>query len=398
MDDDRISVLLIEESEEDTELVKRMLSGPAGIAFELEHVAGLDAGLERIGQGKCDVILLGISAPGALAIKDVEKVRGRAEGIPIIVLTSLDETRLVLDTAREGAADYLVKSRMNPRELSRAILYAVERTRIRQARERAEASLRRVVDSSADAMVVVDEEGIVQFVNPAAVALFHREAERFVGEPFRLPLDPEEVREVNLAGPDGDEAVAQMRVVKTVWEGNSAHVATLRDITEIVRMRERLRELSLRDELTGLYNRRGFITLAEQQLKLADREEGEVLLLFADLDGFKAINDQFGHRVGDEALQEAARVLSKTFRKSDVVARVGGDEFAVLAFGASRKAADTVAQRLQHALNKRLARREHPYELSLSVGVACRGPKDGESIEELLARADRLMYEQKRRQ
>ncbi|MFO8007211.1 MAG: diguanylate cyclase [Candidatus Brocadiia bacterium] len=397
MDEEKISVLLIEESGEDAELVMGMLAGPAGSPFELEHASDLDAGLDRIEGSGCDVILLGLSAPGALAIKDVEKVRRGAEGTPIIVLSSLDETRVVLDTAREGATDYLVKSRMSPRELSRAIRYAVERTRIRRARRQAEASLRQVVDSSADAMVVVDEQGVVQFVNPAAVELFQRKADQFVGEQFHLPLEPDEVREVTIPGAGGQEAVAQMRVVESVWEGKPAYVATLRDITEIAGMREKLRELSLHDELTGLYNRRGFVALAEQQLKLADREEGAVLLLFADLDGLKAINDQFGHQAGDKALQDVARVLKKTFRKSDILARVGGDEFAVLAFGAGKKDADTVAQRLQEALNERLAREEDAYELSLSVGVAYRGPKGDETIEDLIATADELMYEHKRR-
>ena len=85
--------------------------------------------------------------------------------------------------------------------------------------------------------------------------------------------------------------------------------------------------MSLHDELTGLYNRRGFITLAEQQLKIADRMKTSILLLFGDLDGMKFINDTFGHQEGNQALIDTTNILKDTFRGSDILARVGGDEF-----------------------------------------------------------------------
>ncbi|MFQ5814333.1 MAG: PAS domain S-box protein, partial [Anaerolineae bacterium] len=172
-------------------------------------------------------------------------------------------------------------------------------------------------------------------------------------------------------------------------------VAVYTDITARVRMEETLRALALLDELTNLYNRRGFSVLAEQQLKMAERGKRKMLLLFADLDGLKWINDTFGHSEGDRALMETADVLEETFRESDIVARIGGDEFVVLAVETNGSPAEVLVHRLQENLEARNARRDRRYELSLSVGLARYDPERPCSIEELLTQADRAMYERK---
>lgn len=159
---------------------------------------------------------------------------------------------------------------------------------------------------------------------------------------------------------------------------------------------DQLRALSLVDELTGLYNRRGFLTLAHQQSKLANRTKKEMLLLFADLDNLKWINDTQGHHEGDLALLEIAKIMRETFRESDIIARVGGDEFAVLAMGAGVENAEILITRLQENLEAHNAHRNRDYSPSISVGVAAYDPRRPCSVDELLARADRSMYEHKR--
>jgi diguanylate cyclase (GGDEF)-like protein len=158
-----------------------------------------------------------------------------------------------------------------------------------------------------------------------------------------------------------------------------------------------LGNLALTDELTGLYNRRGFIALAERQLKLGRRSGRGMLLFMMDVDRMKQINDSFGHFEGDRALKRTADALEETFRDSDVVARLGGDEFAVLAIEASGHSEATIRTRLFERLKSCSA--EHSrYELSLSLGVARFDPRNCSSIGELMAEADQAMYEQKRRQ
>lgn len=154
---------------------------------------------------------------------------------------------------------------------------------------------------------------------------------------------------------------------------------------------EKLRDLSLTDELTGLHNRRGFFALAAQQLKLARRNSQQALLLFADIDGLKQINDRFGHAEGDTAIKRVAEVLKRTFRESDVAARLGGDEFAVLANEATGESEDEILRRLHEE-----AARDTRYPLSLSVGVTRFDPQNPATLEELLNSADRAMYQVKR--
>jgi diguanylate cyclase (GGDEF)-like protein/PAS domain S-box-containing protein len=157
-----------------------------------------------------------------------------------------------------------------------------------------------------------------------------------------------------------------------------------------------VRELSLVDQLTGLKNRRGFLTLAEQQLKVADRTQVGVRLVFIDLDNMKQINDNLGHNVGDQALVEAADVLRETFRESDIIARLDGDEFAVLLIHTSPDVPFS-AERLAETLEAHNAREDRAYELRMSVGVAVYDRQSQCTIEELLSRADDLMYAEKRR-
>jgi len=171
---------------------------------------------------------------------------------------------------------------------------------------------------------------------------------------------------------------------------------TSRDITERKRQEEALRALSLVDELTGLYNRRGFLTLAQQQLKQARRGHRELVLLFVDMDDFKEINDTFGHHEGDAALVRASEILKHTFRDSDIIARLGGDEFVVLATDTGKSGSEIIIQRLREELRVRNDRDGYPYRLSFSVGAARFDPEAPPTIEELLAAADAMLYAQKR--
>lgn len=154
--------------------------------------------------------------------------------------------------------------------------------------------------------------------------------------------------------------------------------------------------LSLVDELTGLRNRRGFTNLAAHQLQIAARTRRGALLFFADLNGMKYINDQFGHDVGDVAIVATANVLRESFREADVIARLGGDEFVVYAPNAEPDAIVVLRERVASNVASFNARSLEPFRLSISVGVAIYDPEIPRSLDELLAEADSAMYEQKR--
>jgi diguanylate cyclase (GGDEF)-like protein len=160
-------------------------------------------------------------------------------------------------------------------------------------------------------------------------------------------------------------------------------------------LRAELSNLAFTDELTGLYNRRGFLPLTERQTKLGRRSGREMLLFFIDVDGLKRINDSFGHSEGDLALIRTAEVLGRTFRDSDVLARLGGDEFAALAIEASGHSEATITTRLRGNLET-VSINESRYLLSLSLGVVRFDPRTTRSIAQLMLQADRAMYEAKR--
>ncbi len=162
------------------------------------------------------------------------------------------------------------------------------------------------------------------------------------------------------------------------------------------RAEEALLALSLTDELTGLYNRRRFFVLTEQYLKVAVRTKGRLLILFIDLDDLKWINDHYGHSEGDKALIDFARILKETFRESDIIARIGGDEFVVL-FVSTDENSEILMARLHKNLKDYNARRVRRYRLSISVGTAQFDPEYPVSIDELLSKADASMYVQKRK-
>jgi len=161
-------------------------------------------------------------------------------------------------------------------------------------------------------------------------------------------------------------------------------------------LREKLRVVSMTDELTGLYNRRGFFPLAEQQLKIAKRLNREALLLSADMDNLKNINDTLGHKEGDLALIDTATILRESFRESDIIARIGGDEFVVLQIEEIDADSNMITNRLQNNLEIHNTNRNSNNKLSISVGTIRCEPECPYSVEELLIEADKLMYKHKR--
>ena len=157
----------------------------------------------------------------------------------------------------------------------------------------------------------------------------------------------------------------------------------------------KMRELAHFDILTGVYNRRGFLTYADHLLKLSERTQRGLILIYADLDNMKLINDRYGHEEGDRALVTAGNVLKKTFRSSDVIGRVGGDEFAILALEAKFENLDALRKRLKGNLEREKYNNDPMHKLTFSLGIIYYNPEKPQSIEELLRRSDRLMYEEK---
>ena len=173
-------------------------------------------------------------------------------------------------------------------------------------------------------------------------------------------------------------------------------VKSIRYAIERHRLLSALRSLSLIDDLTGMYNRRGFSDLGEQYLKLARRAGRGVVLVYLDLDRFKTINDTLGHHVGDRALIKLSDILKASFRRSDIIARMGGDEFAVLAVEATADGAALLLNRLRESIEDFNQAHRESYQLAVSIGMARHDGEDRVRLEDLLTQADAAMYEEKR--
>jgi diguanylate cyclase (GGDEF)-like protein len=341
-------------------------------------------------------------------------------GVPI----TLDGEAIGAFCAIDGRARHWTEDELEVLTLLGASLERLIRLQVtNDALARKTAELDTLIESLDDALVACDEHGKLTVWNRAATQLLgdgedlppeQRSVHYGVYLPDQHTLCPpdqapltralrgEHVRDALLfvRAPAASEGRWHRVNASPMIDANGkmrGAVSVGRDVTPMHELHEQLREASIRDSLTGLHNRRGFMVLAEQAIKASLRERHRLALFFVDLNGMKAINDRLGHEVGDQALIEAAGLLRRTFREMDIVARLGGDEFVALTAEVPPDIAKVLGERLRanvaaHAQEDP----SRPYRLSLSVGVSTYDPEAPKTLAALLAEADQLMYQRKR--
>jgi diguanylate cyclase (GGDEF)-like protein/PAS domain S-box-containing protein len=318
------------------------------------------------------------------------------------------------------------------------------RTKAEQEIAKQKSLLQSILDTCNDAIVVADNSTRIILRNPAAVRMcgnaldhigegvpralgYYKPDEKTLFQFQELPLwsalqgEPVNNLEMCVRSPSRTKARWNLASSRPLFNENGqvlGGVVFYRDITdrkelehkiskyadelkssneELQRAQVALQRLASDDELTGLHNRRGFLALAEQSLSLARRAEKPFALVFIDLDGLKKINDTFGHSCGDRAISDTASVLRDSFRHCDVLGRLGGDEFAILMIDASEESVCIVRRRVAEKVERFNREGTHSYQLSLSIGTLMSEFDEESSIETLLAKADALMYEEKKR-
>src|SRR5256714_1595572 len=315
----------------------------------------------------------------------------------------------------EVAAAQAEQARRHVEELNRHI---AEQERISKALRETEEHFRNAFDYAAIGMALVSPQGAWLRVNRSLCNLLGYMERELLKTNFQAVTHPEDIGSdlanlYRLLQSETPTCQVEKRYVhrdgEVVWalnsvslvrdaDDNAAHyIFQIQDITERKRAEAALHSLSLIDELTGLYNRRGFLAVTEQHVAAIRRDNKIPIVVYADLDGLKEINDSFGHHEGDRAPASAAEILKETFRSSDILARLGGDEFVCLAAIARDESAELMTHRLQEQFGISNELNSRPYNLSVSVGVAHFEDDDRYSIEDLMAQADRAMYEDKRR-
>lgn len=284
-------------------------------------------------------------------------------------------------------------------------------TRNQQLREQSaklqasESNFRVLLENMADGMVVVDREGLIRFLNLSASQMLGTAGEAAVQRPFAFPVTPGETREVELPGPSETRLVIELRSFLTIWEGETASLVSLRDISrrrqqekKILDQQQLLREaneklhaLATEDGLTGVKNHRAFKDALDLQFASSRQTQEALSVILLDVDRFKAFNDSFGHPAGDEVLRQVAKLLVEQVRQLDFVARYGGEEFVVLMPGADRSQAVAAAERIRRAIEN--APWKHR-SVTASFGAATRSlaMADGAA---LVAEADQALYASK---
>lgn len=394
-----VRTLVIEDNTDYAQLVERKLNRAKNATFEIVCAGSLSEGFRQLETRDFDLVLLDLNLPDSEEIDTFVKLHHRFPKLPIIILTANEDETLALKCIQLGAEAYLVKNEIMSANLARSVLHSYRRFMISRKkqteilRDGEENYFRNALDSNADGIVIVNSDGIVLYVNPAAEHLFGRNEKELIGSDLGFPLVTGEKTEVSIVHKSGFDVVVEMRLVLIEWLGESAYLASLRDVTDRKKAEEELYNLSITDDLTGLHNRRGFFGRAERYHQTIKRKNKGFLIVFIDLDGLKQINDTYGHLIGSQALIDTAEVLRETFRDSDIMARFGGDEFVVLAKGISKENADLVRARLQEGVQSFNRNERRPYTLSISVGIAHN--ESGASIEELVNSADKLMYQDK---
>ena len=251
MNGSKIQVLMIEDDLEYAEIIKMCLDEPdsMGLKFEVERADRLSVGLKLLDAARFDALLLDLTLPDSQGLETISRVIAHGAQVPVLVMTNLGDETMAFEAMRLGAQDYMVKATSDSRYLKRAIWYAIERHKLLAQSEG-------IIKRAADGMVVVDAGGIVRYMNPAAQTIFGEPAETMVGKPFPLPLAAGETSLHKLTQPR--ERTVEMKVVDIQWKGQTARLASVRDITELQRVeqlkaeiRERRRLDQLKDELIG---------------------------------------------------------------------------------------------------------------------------------------------------
>lgn len=266
-------------------------------------------------------------------------------------------------------------------------------------------------------IVMLDPQGRIVRANKACLEMLGASLEQVRDEDWYETFVPGDTRESIrsrfdslMSGGEGDQAYAEYSLVNaagderhTIWYRRVLREPTGRvtgllsagiDDTDRKREEDMLSELARHDDLTHLHNRRGFYEMASQQLKLADRTDRLAYVILADIDNLKTINDTFGHAAGDLALVKAADLLRSTFRASDVIGRIGGDEFAALVLVRTDMDLEPLRERLGTTLSARLDPNQDPFSIRLSVGIAQAEPSG--AIPQILEMADQAMYREKK--
>lgn len=414
------NVLIVEDNPGDARLLCEMLR-EEGLNDILLKVVGRMAEAElHLATQRVDMILLDLGLPDAQGLDAVGRARAAAPRVPLVVLSGLDDKSMAIQALQEGAQDYLIKGQIEPRELVRALRYAIERKliedRLFEEKERAQATLACI----GDAVICTDVSGRITYLNLCAewmTGWSQQQAEgSLISDTFHIvdgvsrELIPEPFKHAkplaSASSSSPDTVLIRQDGSEISVEGSVSHihgreggvigsVIILRDVSASRAMTKQMTHSVQHDSLTNLPNRLLLNDRIAQAIALAHRNGHRLALLFLDLDGFKHINDSLGHPIGDLLIQAVASRLLNAIRAPDTASRQGGDEFVILLTEIkAQEDAGVVARRILRDLEDPHCVGSHKLHITASIGISLY-PDDGMDAETLIRNADIAMYQAK---
>ncbi len=402
-----IRVLLVEDNATDALVARHELEYCIGVDFTVEHVLRLDKAMAKLSELVFDVVLLDLSLPDSVGLATFTSLHESVPTMPVVVLSHGSDETLALEVVQAGAQDYLIKGKVEG-QLVRAIRYAIERKQAEKSLQLAAS----VFSHAQEAIMITDTNGLLVDVNSTFSRITGYSREEALGQNLRF-LQSGRHEPSFYAGLWGDvatlgrwsgeiwnkrkdgEVYAALVTISAVRNPQGQvqnYIAMSTDITLIKEHQSQLEHIAHFDTLTSLPNR----VLLADRLKLGmaqtQRRNGTLTVAYLDLDGFKEVNDQHGHSVGDNLLIALSQRMKAVLREGDTLARIGGDEFvAILVDLEHAEDCKPILQRILHAASEPVLVGAVPLKVSASMGVTMY-PQDGSDAELLLRHADQAMY------
>lgn len=416
MNDRPLRILLVDDDEDDYIITRDLLAEIEDSRFELEWVSTYTAALEAMLSNRHDICLLDYRLGEHNGLELMREVFARGCTAPVILLTGQSDHDIDVEAMRAGAADYLVKGRIDAALLERSIRYAIAHAQAVQAMRESERRFRALIENTSDAIALIGPQGNILYGSPSTTRVLGYDVEEFIGCNGIELIHPDDRAGAvdffrRLRNTQGETIVAELRVRHKdgTWRwveatgtnllkepSVQAIVVNYRDVTARKQAEEQLLHDALHDALTGLPNRTLFMDRLQHAIDRAKRRQRYLFaVLFLDLDRFKVVNDSLGHTVGDQLLIAIAHRLTVCLRPEDTIARLGGDEFTVLLEDIENvDVAIRVAQRIQQELRRPFKLSDHEVFTTVSIGIAL-STTGYDRPEDLLRDADTAMYRAK---
>ena len=417
-----LDILLIEDNPADAELIDMMFSEIMREQFQnysLKRAETLVSGIKALCKESFSVVLLDLGLPDSSGLETLLRIEKKAQHIPVILLTGLADEEFAAKAISMGAQDYLVKGKITEDSLYRSVLYSIERKKSELLLKDSEERFRAFFELSGMGALQADpSSGRFTMVNRSFCELTGYGRDELLALSFREITHPDDWaadsdmfgkllrgeleqydREARYLHKQGH--VIWVHVSRTLLRQTGGLKKPIRvlgivhDITDRKRMEREIIEMAHHDALTGLPNRRLFIELAQIEMAQAGRNHKKMAFVFLDLDRFKEVNDTFGHEAGDQLLKEVALRIRKSLRKSDTIARIGGDEFNIIIADLAR-AEDSaeIARKIVESFRAPFLIAGHELHVTASIGLSIY-PDDDQDMDTLFRYADIAMYHAK---